>query len=85
MASEERIRIGIASFLLGQPVRFDGGHAAARRELIDVIHDCGRGLVPLVVPLTLIRHYVRQFDIGYLQEQTYLDPHPKELMLRNHV
>jgi uncharacterized protein YbgA (DUF1722 family) len=28
---------------------------------------------------------VRQFAIAYLQAQTYLEPHPKELMLRNHV
>jgi uncharacterized protein YbgA (DUF1722 family)/uncharacterized protein YbbK (DUF523 family) len=58
---------------------------AARRELVELIEDYGRGMLPLVVPLTLVRHYVRQFAIAYLQAQTYLDPHPKELMLRNHV
>ena len=42
-------------------------------------------VVPLVVPLTLIGHHVRRCAVAYLQEQTYLDPHPKELMLRNHV
>jgi uncharacterized protein YbgA (DUF1722 family)/uncharacterized protein YbbK (DUF523 family) len=57
----------------------------ARREMIGLIDDYGRGLLPLVVPLTLVRHYVRQFTIAYLQAQTYLEPHPKELMLRNHV
>jgi uncharacterized protein YbgA (DUF1722 family) len=62
--------------------RLDG---AARRELIEIIDDYGRGILPLVVPLTLVRHHVRQFGIGYLQGQTYLGPHPKELMLRNHV
>jgi len=41
--------------------------------------------VPLVAPITLIRHYVRVHDVGYLQGQHYLEPHPKELMLRNHV
>ena len=59
--------------------------AAARRELLELIDDYGRGLLPLVVPLTLVRHYVRQFGVDYLQTQTYLEPHPKELMLRNHV
>ena len=39
----------------------------------------------LVVPIALFRHYVRKFGIGYLQGQVYLEPHPKELMLRNHV
>ena len=59
--------------------------AASKRELADTIADYRRGLVPLVVPLTLLRHYVRRFDVGYLAGQTYLQPHPKELMLRNHV
>jgi uncharacterized protein YbgA (DUF1722 family)/uncharacterized protein YbbK (DUF523 family) len=59
--------------------------AASKRELADTIADYRRGLVPVVVPLTLIRHYVRVFDVAYLAGQTYLQPHPKELMLRNHV
>ncbi len=44
-----------------------------------------RGLVPLVVPMTLLRHYVRVHGVAYLEGQRYLAPHPKELMLRNHV
>jgi Uncharacterized conserved protein len=40
--------------------------------------------VPLVVPVTLLRHHVRNHDITYLSGQTFLSPHPKELMLRNH-
>jgi uncharacterized protein YbgA (DUF1722 family)/uncharacterized protein YbbK (DUF523 family) len=59
--------------------------AAQRRELQELIRDYRGGLVPLVVPLTLVRHHVRRFEIGYLLGQVYLDPHPKELMLRNHV
>ncbi|MBI4164149.1 MAG: DUF1722 domain-containing protein [Acidobacteria bacterium] len=57
----------------------------SRRELLEVIEDYRRGIVPLIVPVTLIRHYVRKFDIAYLRGQVYLEPHPKELMLRNHV
>jgi uncharacterized protein YbgA (DUF1722 family)/uncharacterized protein YbbK (DUF523 family) len=57
----------------------------SRRELIEVIEEYRRAMVPLVVPLTLIRHWVRRFDIAYLKGQTYLEPHPRELMLRNHV
>ena len=56
-----------------------------KQELGGCIDDYRRGLVPLVVPLTLIRHYVRKFRVEYLAGQTYLDPHPRELMLRNHV
>ena len=47
--------------------------------------DYCRGLVPLIVPLTLIRHHVRRFEVPYLRGQVYLEPRPKELMLRNHV
>jgi uncharacterized protein YbgA (DUF1722 family) len=62
--------------------RLDG---ASKRELAETIADYRRGLVPLVVPLTLVRHHVRTLDVPYLSGQTYLEPHPKELMLRNHV
>ena len=59
--------------------------SASRQELTVCIDDYRRGLVPLVVPLTLLRHHVRQHQIAYLLGQTYLEPHPRELMLRNHV
>lgn len=56
-----------------------------KQELLDVIGDYHKGLVPLVVPVTLLRHYVRKYDEPYLKRQYYLNPHPVELMLRNHV
>jgi uncharacterized protein YbgA (DUF1722 family) len=59
--------------------------APSRAELAEVIHDYRRGLVPLVVPLTLVKHSVRRLDVAYLADQVYLTPHPKELTLRNHV
>jgi uncharacterized protein YbgA (DUF1722 family)/uncharacterized protein YbbK (DUF523 family) len=59
--------------------------AASKRELGQVINDYQRGLVPLIVPVTLVRHLVRIHDVRYLAGQLYLEPHPKELMLRNHV
>ncbi|MEP6592441.1 MAG: YbgA family protein, partial [Acidobacteriota bacterium] len=59
--------------------------AASRRELAASIDEYRTGLVPLVVPLTLIAHYVRVHEVGYLAGQVYLQPHPRELMLRNHV
>jgi len=58
---------------------------AGRRELAATIEDYGRGLVPLIVPITLLRHHVARLGVAYLADQTYLDPHPKELMLRNRV
>lgn len=57
--------------------------SADRQELADTITEYRNGLVPLLVPLTLIRHYVRKFDVSYLADQTFLSPHPRELMLRN--
>jgi uncharacterized protein YbgA (DUF1722 family)/uncharacterized protein YbbK (DUF523 family) len=59
--------------------------AADKRELRAVIDDHTRGLVPLIVPITLINHHVARFDVAQLRDQVYLHPHPKELMLRNHV
>ena len=64
---------------------FDAADADSRRELNATIADYGHGLVPLVVPLTLIAHHARRLEVAYLLEQVYLQPHPKELMLRNHV
>jgi uncharacterized protein YbgA (DUF1722 family) len=57
----------------------------SRTELARLIDDYREGLVPLVVPITLIGHYVRRHQIEYLSGQVYLEPHPRELMLRNHV
>jgi len=54
-------------------------------ELLEVIGQYQANLVPLLVPLTLLKHYVRKYDQPYLREQTYLEPHPLELQLRNHV
>jgi uncharacterized protein YbgA (DUF1722 family) len=59
--------------------------SASRVELAELIHDYRRGLVPLVVPMMLLRHHARVHDVAYLNGQTFLEPHPKELMLRNHV
>lgn len=56
-----------------------------KAELLSLIENYSRSMVPLVVPLTLINHYVRKYQVAYLQNQTYLEPHPAELMLRNHV
>jgi uncharacterized protein YbgA (DUF1722 family)/uncharacterized protein YbbK (DUF523 family) len=58
---------------------------AEKAELRDTIADYRRGLVPLVVPLTLLRHHLRLHGASYLEGQVYLEPHPKELMLRNHA
>jgi uncharacterized protein YbgA (DUF1722 family)/uncharacterized protein YbbK (DUF523 family) len=56
-----------------------------RQELAGVIEDYRRKIVPLIVPITLLHHHVYRNDIEYVKGQWYLSPHPKELMLRNHV
>jgi uncharacterized protein YbgA (DUF1722 family)/uncharacterized protein YbbK (DUF523 family) len=56
-----------------------------KQELLEVIDHYRKEDIPLIVPMTLINHYVRKYDQPYLKEQVYLNPHPLELQLRNHV
>jgi uncharacterized protein YbgA (DUF1722 family) len=56
-----------------------------KAELGDIIKAYHAGIVPLIVPVTLINHYVRKYDEPYLKQQVYLNPHPYELKLRNHA
>jgi uncharacterized protein YbgA (DUF1722 family)/uncharacterized protein YbbK (DUF523 family) len=56
-----------------------------KKELLDLINAYRDGYIPLIVPVTLISHYVRKYDEPYLKDQVYLNPHPSELQLRNHV
>lgn len=59
--------------------------AGEKGELLEVIENYRSGFVPLIVPVTLINHYVNKYDKEYLKKQHYLNPHPVELALRNHV
>ncbi len=59
--------------------------SADRAELTELIDSYRRGLLPLIAPLTLIRHYARKYSVRYLLEQVYLDSHPEELMLLNQL
>jgi uncharacterized protein YbgA (DUF1722 family) len=56
-----------------------------RAELTELIDSYRRGLLPLIVPVTLIRHYVGKYGVTYLEDQVYLNPHPDELMLLNEL
>lgn len=55
---------------------------AQKQELCDTIDKYRTGVFPLLVPLTLIRHYLREYPNPYLAEQVYLNPHPDTLKLR---
>lgn len=56
-----------------------------KKELLEHIEHYHKGYMPLIVPIVLINHYVRKFNEPHLKKQYYLNPHPLELMLRNHV
>jgi len=60
-------------------------NGAEKTELKELIENYHAEQVPLIVPITLLNHYVRKYKPEYLQNQIYLNPHPLELMLRNHV
>ncbi|WP_417360302.1 YbgA family protein [Gallaecimonas pentaromativorans] len=53
-----------------------------KQELSELIQQYRQGLVPLVAPLTLINHHLRLHPVGYLAEQSYLNPYPADLKLR---
>ena len=63
----------------------DTGDELARNQARSAIEDYRNGLVPLIVPMTLFSYLAERYEIDYLTRQSYLNPHPKELMLRNHV
>ena len=60
-----------------------------KQELLGLIEDYRQGLVPLIVPLTLLKHHLNRHPVpdwvAWKRQQVYLHPYPKELMLRNHV
>lgn len=56
-----------------------------KQELIRLIDQYKNGMIPLIVPVTLINHYVNKYNKAYLADQVYLNPHPMELKLRNHA
>ncbi len=59
--------------------------AAQKQDILAEIEKYRRQEVPLIVPLTLLGHYLKMHDVTYLLEQAYLQPAPAELALRNHV
>jgi uncharacterized protein YbgA (DUF1722 family)/uncharacterized protein YbbK (DUF523 family) len=56
-----------------------------KQEALEGFDNYAQGFVPLIVPVTLMNHYVRKYHQPYLKDQYYLNPHPLELQLRNHA
>ena len=60
--------------------------AEDKQELLEVIDEYRLGRLPLIVPITLLKHHLRRNQVHeWLLQQVYLNPYPSELMLRNHV
>ncbi|MBQ56270.1 MULTISPECIES: DUF523 and DUF1722 domain-containing protein [Pseudomonas] len=56
-----------------------------KQEMQQLIGQYRQGIVPLVVPLTLLKHHLRQHPDRYIAQQVYLQPHPENLSLRNAI
>jgi uncharacterized protein YbgA (DUF1722 family) len=56
-----------------------------KQELLETFDRFKAGYLPLLVPITLLNHYIRKYDEKYLSQQTYLNPHPIELKLRTYI
>ncbi|MNF47600.1 hypothetical protein D3C84_288070 [compost metagenome] len=56
-----------------------------KQEMQHLISQYRHGIVPLVVPLTLLKHHLRQHPDPYVAQQVYLQPHPENLSLRNAI
>lgn len=56
-----------------------------KQEVLHVIGQYRHGIVPLVVPLTLLKHHFRRHPDPYIAQQLYLQPHPEDLSLRNAI
>jgi len=54
-----------------------------KKYINEIIDDFSKGLVSLIVPITLVRQFILKFNIEYIADQYYLYLYPEELMLRN--
>lgn len=59
--------------------------SAEKAEMLELVENYRARLLPLIVPVTMLNHYARKYEKPYLLGQFYLNPHPRELALRNHV
>lgn len=85
----DNIPIGVSACLLGEAVRFDGGHKrlacrfrARHQELAQLIDRYRQGMQPLLAPIAQLKHYMAEYPDSYLAEQRYFEPYPEVLLLR---
>lgn len=56
-----------------------------RGELREVILNYRAGILPILAPMTLLKHYLVEYPDDYLLTQNYFDPYPQDLALRLNV
>jgi len=56
-----------------------------KQEVLEILDQYHQGMIPLIVPLTLMKFFTKTFKKDYLADQHYLDPHPLQLKLLNHA
>ncbi|NNF96000.1 MAG: DUF1722 domain-containing protein [Halobacteria archaeon] len=54
-----------------------------KQEMLDLLDAYRLGQLPLIVPITMLKHHLRRFPHPYVEQQYYMNPYPEELMLRN--
>lgn len=57
--------------------------APLKQDLLKAVEDYHQALVPLIVPITLLKHYLTHYACDYINQQVYLTPYPEQLKLRN--
>ena len=82
LQSTRRKQVNVLQHIMGYFKK--GLSADEKQELLEIIGQYAEGILPLIVPVTLLNHYVRKYQEAYLTGQFYLNPHPVELQLRNH-
>jgi uncharacterized protein YbgA (DUF1722 family) len=59
--------------------------SAEKQELSTLIEQYRTHQVPLIVPITIIKHHFNNHPDSYIAKQAYLQPYPEELSLRNAI
>ena len=59
--------------------------ARDKQKVLLMIEEYRQGLVPLIVPLSLLKHFLETHGSDYVNGQAYLSPYPEQLGLRNGI
>lgn len=54
-----------------------------KQEILELLEAYRKGQLPLIVPITMMKHHLRRYPHPYIEQQYYMNPYPEELMLRN--